>query len=613
MVELLPGMPAEPIRIVLHHGTLSGVPKCSAVSYEWGSKIREHDIFCDGRVLKVTANLSLLLSKLRTPDSSQLLWIDAICINQDDLDERSQQVLLMGDIYKNATMVLMWVGDQNVHTRDAIPVIRRFAELSHALKLKPGMSVDGFLPYEDSQDLDSSTKEWIQDVRRKASWAGVADLLSSRTYFTRLWIIQEIALSSKATVICGDHRIEWKSLYEAAMFVRAVDIEGLHNYTILLNIALLGQMCFKSLKLTYSNILHSFPFAQVTNERDYVYGYLGIFEKESIDLKISVDYSSTVEKVFQDATENIFVQKQDLLIFRWESVEYYSRPRSSMPSWARNFGFHLARFVRNYSPEVEMKLNGTQRLTVEGDYLTARGLIIDSIEQVSDNFHQGNIKQIVVDAFNSHLSVLSGEAHVNVAEAAQKTFQSLYSPLIRDLPRQSFFGLLSSWLIEAFGSTPAVPKQNSKVGKLAKMKNMLGKWLSHESKKDKITMDLVRKNSVLQWSSEQHSSVEDQERCYFLLTFHLFSREPALGVNMFKGTKGFAGIGPAGRNTSPANLPAVQVGDHIALFPTAGNPMIIRDRGDGSYTLIGTAHVGNILEIPWCEGETAELVPLRIR
>jgi hypothetical protein len=82
---------------------------------------------------------------------------------------------------------------------------------------------------------------------------------------------------------------------------------------------------------------------------------------------------------------------------------------------------------------------------------------------------------------------------------------------------------------------------------------------------------------------------------------------------MFKGAKGFAGIGPAGRNTSLADLVAVQVGDHIALFPTAGKPMIIRDRGDGSYTLIGTANVRNILEIPWSERETAELIPLQIR
>jgi len=55
----------------------------------------------------------------------------------------------------------MWIGHQNIHSRDAIPVIRRFAELSHALNLKPGMPVEGFSPYEDSQDLDSSTKERI--------------------------------------------------------------------------------------------------------------------------------------------------------------------------------------------------------------------------------------------------------------------------------------------------------------------------------------------------------------------------------------------------------------------------------------------------------------------
>jgi hypothetical protein len=126
-------------------------------------------------------------------------------------------------------------------------------------------------------------------------------------------------------------------------------------------------------------------------------------------------------------------------------------------------------------------------------------------------------------------------------------------------------------------------------------------------------MDLVRKNAVLQWSSEEHSIVEGQERCYFDLAFRLFSQADGLGINMFRSTKGFAGIGPAGRNASPDDMPAVQVGDLITLFPTVENPMILRDRGDGAYTLIGAAHVGNILEIPWFEGEFPELVPLRIR
>jgi uncharacterized membrane protein YgcG len=100
------------------------------------------------------------------------------------------------------------------------------------------------------------------------------------------------------------------------------------------------------------------------------------------------------------------------------------------------------------------KLNGTQSLTVEGDYLVARGLIIDSIEQVSDNFREDNIVQIILDTFNTHLSFLSGESQANVAEAAQKTFQSIDSQF-GELPRKSFFALLSLWLVESFGAIPA--------------------------------------------------------------------------------------------------------------------------------------------------------------
>jgi hypothetical protein len=99
MVELLPGLPPEPIRVALHHRTLSDLPACSAVSYEWGPNVREHVIFCNGRVLKITANLSLLLSKFRTSDSSQLLWIDAICLYFDRYQRKYHINLRFGPLF----------------------------------------------------------------------------------------------------------------------------------------------------------------------------------------------------------------------------------------------------------------------------------------------------------------------------------------------------------------------------------------------------------------------------------------------------------------------------------------------------------------------------------
>jgi hypothetical protein len=126
------------------------MPTCSAASYEWGSNVRQHEISCDGRILKVTANVALLLSKFRNPGSSQLLWIDAICINQNDLDERSQQVSTMGHIYKNVEVVLMWIGDEIPHTQDAISLIHRLAKECGVLKLKPGMGPSHYEMYEPS-------------------------------------------------------------------------------------------------------------------------------------------------------------------------------------------------------------------------------------------------------------------------------------------------------------------------------------------------------------------------------------------------------------------------------------------------------------------------------
>jgi len=105
----------------------------------------------------------------------------------------------------------------------------------------------------------------------------------------------------------------------------------------------------------------------------------------------------------------------------------------------------------------------------------------------------------------------------------------------------------------------------------------------------------------------------DLSGCAVLLRHRLFLDHKSLGVNMFKGTKGFRGHGPAGPNTCVGDPPVVRIGDHIALFPTLDLPVILRE-GDcgGVYTLIGTAHVGNLTEIPWYEGETPILVPIRI-
>jgi hypothetical protein len=610
MVELLPGTPDELIRVKLHHRTLSDMPTCSAVSYEWGFSVRQHEISCSGRILKVTANLALLLSKFRKPKSSQLLWIDAICINQDDVNERSQQVSIMGEIYKNAEVVLLWIGDEVPHTKDALSILRQLAKESSVLKLKPGGAPFDYDKYEPS---DLSAKRRLEEILIEPSWPAVTNLLSSRSYFLRLWIIQEVALASKALVACGDHRIDWKTFFEAAVFVWSCPalVKGWNSLRILHQIVEIGSMTFDEFPRSMSGLLGKFPNSQATEPRDYVYALLGLPQRRLLGCDICVDYSKAVGKVFQDATEYCFAQDQQLWLFERQSIEPSSRSEFAVPSWVSILPHWVLHRLYPFVPEIQESLGVVQTFSIKGDILTACGVILDTVALVTENFSANNIKRIILQAFSNMVSIIPKQTPNLIHNAAHKTFQMIRSIGVEE---EDFSNILSQWLLEELELLPSVLEQNPKLGGLAETKSQAQRRFADELQDDMDNLDFVHKNAVWEWSIE-HLSKGDGLR-FERLQWTLFKPKGpkhALAVNLFRTSTGFSGFGPFGGNNSPDMAPAVQVGDCLALFPTVERPMIIRGCGDGTYNLIGIAHVGNILEIPWFEGELPKTVPLRIR
>jgi hypothetical protein len=384
---------------------------------------------------------------------------------------------------------------------------------------------------------------------------------------------------------------------------------------------MLGQLNFHRITFSLLRIARFFPDSKVTDPRDYVYGYLGILDSHSHKHEIHVDYSSTVEEVFRKATEKVTIEERGLDYFSDQTVEPNSRPRAAMPSWVRDWGFLQDNFQPCLVPEVAERLGAEQTVFVDGNYLTAHGLIIDSTEEVSDNLREGNLEQIILGTFINLLPGLSEMTTADVSMAARKTlecFDALAQTRPKPISEKSFFALLASIHLELLadlGLGPWASSQNTKVGTWRKTKRSLRSRKSDEFGEDTNIMRLAQKNILLQWSTEQSACAEelDLADCTSRLDRRLFRGDRSLGVNMFKGTKGFRGHGPAGRNPCVDDPPAVRIGDHIALFPTLGLPVILRE-GDceGVYTLIGTAHVGNLTEIPWYEGETPSLVPIRM-
>jgi hypothetical protein len=111
IVSLLPGAWDEPISCELKVVSLDDEPEYQTLSYVWGDPNIKTPIKLYGYELEVTENLGFALCRLRRARNVRTIWIDALCINQTDDDEKSHQVAMMGDIYERSTEVLLWMGD----------------------------------------------------------------------------------------------------------------------------------------------------------------------------------------------------------------------------------------------------------------------------------------------------------------------------------------------------------------------------------------------------------------------------------------------------------------------------------------------------------------------
>lgn len=171
-----------------------------ALSYTWGPTGGHHTIVVNDQRMGITANLYLALKSLRYPHSDRILWVDAVCINQSNVKERNHQVAHMSDIYKQANRVIFFLGNATF-TTDAF---------MHCMQLV------------QQECSKYAYRSWTRDdTRWKEIWAAVQEKtqafddvpyqglksLLSRSWFRRVWILQEVANAKAAIVCCGNQEI----------------------------------------------------------------------------------------------------------------------------------------------------------------------------------------------------------------------------------------------------------------------------------------------------------------------------------------------------------------------------------------------------------------------
>lgn len=133
IIDLLPAPDrGKPIIIKLSEYSINSRFKYEALSYTWDDQIPNRDIICNEKSLCVTENVFQALLRLRSNKArKRTLWIDAICINQEDKLEKTSQVLMMGDIYAHAQSVNIWLS----HSTESMRAVFEYVRLTNSPKL----------------------------------------------------------------------------------------------------------------------------------------------------------------------------------------------------------------------------------------------------------------------------------------------------------------------------------------------------------------------------------------------------------------------------------------------------------------------------------------------
>ncbi|PMD36414.1 hypothetical protein L207DRAFT_637515 [Hyaloscypha variabilis F] len=217
-----------PLECHLRTFNLSTLPRYEALSYTWDRQKLSRTIICNGSKLHVTPNVEAALKQLRRGFFRRKLWIDAICIDQNNLDERSSQVRLMDQIFHGASQVIVWLGEGDKSTTRAISAFKWWFPLwKLSLVMFPFryMKIRAFEKAKaDFQSVLLSNPDDNRVSVAKTSLAG-KDLklhglrqLVHHNWFRRIWTIQEIALAKRAVLRCGSSKLRWSALSTTLTF-----------------------------------------------------------------------------------------------------------------------------------------------------------------------------------------------------------------------------------------------------------------------------------------------------------------------------------------------------------------------------------------------------------
>lgn len=326
------------------HVSLDQDTPYKALSYVWGDPKNTKSILLDDQLVSVSANLEAGLRQLQNTDSADALWVDAICINQTDLEEKSWQVQLMHSIYSQAYQVISWLGPTS-HGSDV--ALKTMSEHGTAL-LQAGITTGILTAWPDLEDsiLSQKIRNHSQEICKSTAsdpkrLESITSLLQ-RAYWERVWIFQELISGKEVLLLCGQESIAWP-IFELAihLFWNAFP-ELRRGQAWNRKPMIMGQ--YKSWQLAclpqpLENLLrstsHTLQSWQASDLRDKVYALLSMAHDVS-DLGLDVDYSVSVCETYTRTALALHMRGAKIL-----SCCQFPKTVANLPTWVPDWSTPL--------------------------------------------------------------------------------------------------------------------------------------------------------------------------------------------------------------------------------------------------------------------------------
>ncbi|KIN00196.1 hypothetical protein OIDMADRAFT_145702 [Oidiodendron maius Zn] len=596
LLRLQPGSRQAPVVCDLTDVALVEELVYDAISYTWGipgRDITQVQVVCNNGTLMIGENLEAALRHLRRDKEVVVIWADAICINQKDNEEKSQQVRLMRQIYQKATVVHIWLGAAGYFGHHTLAGMATLALLAWGrgqgdFPVRYGKRAPLFVTKHKDR-IFSFIYSWCQ---ARGPTPNVLQVLDNY-WFSRIWIIQELAVSSNVVVHKGDVRISWPNfLYGVSLFSEASELQRIYGPRRLQFLTSLqscrasftegGRKQLFDLALEHRNCGASDP-------RDKIFALCGLASDDGPEgLDVNIGYSTTAQEVYKAFATAILKTSYCMDLLSVPRLPVGQR-LPGLPSWVPDWSaasasislrHRFAQYGYLFEPNASKDTEATFALSNDGARLQLEGFVVDEIIEVasllsatSSSVATMSKAWSVIDSVCRRDKILLEWENLAIHEpeglypTGEKLFEAYVQVLLASSPFQQVYkddyikfhslSHIYAWLLKRYEVDPKDSFAKLRKGYIGAMVYLTSS----------LNKRLVDKREVSKFIGRMEHLIE--------------------GRRLVKTKAGYLGLGPE----------EARPGDVIALVKGAKVPLVLRSSSSSlCWELVGDAYVHGMMQ-----------------